>query len=166
MARWQLRRPVPTQFWSIQHGVCCRNNGQGILRCVDWRGETNQRRLYYGYFWWNHEEAAATTRVPWLHVREQTSQLSGVPKRIGKGFSMGFIAIWFFYPNRKYIVNTNSFYIELTCKAASIFKVEFRDKRKATAKYLSSIGGEKSMNKVEKEEKKAGKVVSAINSVS
>ena len=92
--------------------------------------------------------------------------LVGSWKEEEKVFPWDLLQSEFFYPNRKYIVNTNSFYIELTCKAASIFKVEFRDKRKATAKYLSSIGGEKSMNKVEKEEKKAGKVVSAINSVS
>ena len=48
-----------------------------------------------------------------------------------------------FYPTRKDIVNTNSFCIELTCEAASIFRVEFRDDRKATAKYLSSIVGER-----------------------
>ena len=56
----------------------------------------------------------------------------------------------FFYPTRKDIVDTNSCCIELTCKAASIFRVEFRDERKATAKYLSSIGGENSMTKVNK----------------
>ena len=42
-----------------------------------------------------------------------------------------------FYHTRKYIVDTNSFCIEVTWGAASIFRVEFRDKRKATAKYLS-----------------------------
>ena len=47
----------------------------------------------------------------------------------------------FFYPTRKYIIYTNSFCIELTCEAASIFRVEFRDERKAISKYLSSIGG-------------------------
>ena len=62
-----------------------------------------------------------------------------------------------FYPTRKDIFDTNSFCIELTCEAASIFRVEFRDERKATAKYVPSIGGEKSMNKVEKEEKTAGR---------
>ena len=46
-----------------------------------------------------------------------------------------------FYPTHKDIVDTNSFFIELTCKAASIFRVEFRDKRNATTKYLSSIVG-------------------------
>ena len=62
----------------------------------------------------------------------------------------------FFYPNRKDIFDTNSFCIELTCEAESIFRVELRDERKATAKYLSSIVGENSMNKVEKEENTAG----------
>ena len=71
-----------------------------------------------------------------------------------------------FYPTRKDIVDTNSFCIELTCEASSIFRVEFRDDRKAAAKYLSSIGGENSMKKVEKEEKTAGKGISARNCVS
>ena len=53
-----------------------------------------------------------------------------------------------FYPTHKDIVDTKLFCIELTCKAASIFRVEFREERKATDKYLSSIFGEKSMNKV------------------
>ena len=79
---------------------------------------------------------------------------------------MVFIAIWVFYPTRKDIVGTNSFCIELTCKAASIFRVEFRDERKAAAKYLSSIGGEKSMKKVEKEEKTTRKGISESNFVS
>ena len=93
-------------------------------------------------------------------------QLSGVPKRRGQGFSIVFIAIWIFYPTQKYIVDINSFCIELTWEAASIFRVEFRDKRRATAKYLSSIDGENSMKKVEKEEKTAGKGISARNCVS
>ena len=48
----------------------------------------------------------------------------------------------------------------------SIFRVEFRYKRKAADKYLYSIGGEKSMKKVEKEEKTNGKRTSASNCVS
>ena len=72
----------------------------------------------------------------------------------------------FFYPTCKDIFYINSFCIELTCKSASIFRVEFRDKCKATAKYLSSIGEEKSMKKLEKEEKTAVKIISASNCVS
>ena len=71
-----------------------------------------------------------------------------------------------FYPTCKDIVNTNSFCIKLTCEAASISRVEFRDKHKATAKYLSSIGGEKSMKKVDKEEETSGKVIAASSCVS
>ena len=71
-----------------------------------------------------------------------------------------------FYPTRKDIFNTNSFCIELTYEAASIFRVEFRDKRNATTKYLSSIVWDKSMKKVEKEEKTVGKGILASNCVS
>ena len=42
---------------------------------------------------WNNEEAAATTRVPQLHFQEQIRQISGVPQRRGKVFTIGFIAI-------------------------------------------------------------------------
>ena len=71
-----------------------------------------------------------------------------------------------FYPTSKDIVDTNSFCSKLTCEAASIFRVEFRDKRKAAAKYLSEIGGEKSMKKVEKENKTARTRISEINCLS
>ena len=71
-----------------------------------------------------------------------------------------------FYPNRKDIVDINLFCIELKFEAASTFRVEFRYERKAIAKYLYSIGGEKSMKKVEKEEKTSRKVISARNFVS
>ena len=71
-----------------------------------------------------------------------------------------------FYPTHKDIVDTNSFCIELTCKAASIFRVEFRDERKATAKYIASIGGEMSTKQEDKEEKMGGKEISASNCVS
>ena len=53
-----------------------------------------------------------------------------------------------FYPTFKDIFDIKSFCIELTCEAVSIFRVGFRYERNATAKYLSSIGGEKSMKKV------------------
>ena len=71
-----------------------------------------------------------------------------------------------FYPTCKDIFDTNSFCIELTYKSASIFRVEFRDKRKATSKYFSFMCGDKSMKKVEKEEKTSGKGISASNFVS
>ena len=78
---------------NVDQNICCRHNGQEILRGVDSRRENNQQIIHNGYFLWNHEEAAATTRVPRLHVREQTRQLNGVPQIIGKGFAMGFITI-------------------------------------------------------------------------
>ena len=71
-----------------------------------------------------------------------------------------------FYPTRKYIVDTNSFCIDLTYEAAPTFRVDFRDEREATAKYFSSIGGVNSTKKVEKEEKTAGKGILASNCVS
>ena len=80
---------------------------------------------------------------------------------------MGFIAILIVLSYlQQYIVDNNSFCIEITCKAESNLRVEFREESKATAKYLSSIGGEKSMKKVEKEEKTAKKVIPESNCVS
>ena len=134
MAHWQLWIPVSTQLCSIQHGVCCTHNGKGILQGVDWQGETNRQIFHDGYFWWYHEEAAVTTTVPLLRFQEQTRHLSGVPQRRGNFFPWGLLRSELFYPTLKYIVDTNSFFIELTCKAASIFRVEFRDNRKAIAK--------------------------------
>ena len=56
--------------------------------------------------------------------------------------------------------------MELASEAASIFRIEFRDERKAIAKYLSAIGGSKSMKKITKEECNAGLGVDASNSIS
>ena len=67
--------------------------------------------------------------------------LVGSRKEEDKVFPWDLFRSELFYSTRKDIVDTNSFCIELTCKAASIFRVEFKDKHKATAKYLSSIGG-------------------------
>ena len=82
-----------TNTYTADQNICCRHNGQDILRGVDSRRENNQQIIHNGYFLWNHEEAAATTRVPRLHVREQTRQISGVPQRRGKVFATGFIEI-------------------------------------------------------------------------
>ena len=74
--------------------------------------------------------------------------LVGSRKEEEKVFPWDLLRSEFFYPTHKYIVDANSFCIELTCEAASIFGVEFRDERKATSRYVSSIGGDKSMEKV------------------
>ena len=71
-----------------------------------------------------------------------------------------------FYPTRKDIVDINLFCIELKFEAASTFRVEFRYERKAIAKYLYSIGGGKSMKKLDKEENTDGKGIPASNCVS
>ena len=68
-------------------------------------------------------------------------RLVGSRKEEEKVFPWDLLQSELFYPTRKDIVITNSFCIELTCEAASILRVEFRDERKATAKYLSFIGG-------------------------
>ena len=45
------------------------------------------------------------------------------------------------YPTRRDIVQASELSCELTVAAAVIFRKEFRDESKATAKYLSAIGG-------------------------
>lgn len=71
-----------------------------------------------------------------------------------------------FYPSRIDVLETNTVVPELGSEAAARFRVEFRDEKKATAKYLSAIGGEKSMKKVSMKERKAGRGIDASNSVS
>ena len=71
-----------------------------------------------------------------------------------------------FYPTRKDVLQTNSFCPDLASEAACIFRIEFRDETKATAKYLSSIDGPKSMKKVSKAERLAGRGVAASNCIS
>ena len=64
-------------------------------------------------------------------------RLVGSRKEEERVFPWDLLRSELFYCTRKDIFDTNSFCIELTCEAESIFRVEFRDKRKATAKYLS-----------------------------
>ena len=71
-----------------------------------------------------------------------------------------------FYPTRVDMIETNPFVPELASHAGAIFRVEFRDTRKATAKYLSDIGGTKSMKKITMAERRAGRGIDASNSVS
>ena len=66
--------------------------------------------------------------------RKKQVRLVGSRKEEEKGFPWDLFRSELFYSTRKDIVDTNSFCIELTCKAASIFRFEFRDERKATAK--------------------------------
>ena len=60
--------------------------------------------------------------------------LVGSRKEEEKVFPWDLLQSELFYPTRKDIVHADSFCIELTCEAASIFRVEFRDKHKATYK--------------------------------
>ena len=86
-----------------------------------------------------------------LMSEKKQGRFVGSCKEEDKIFPWDLLWYEFFYPTDKDIVDTNSFCIELTCEQASIFRVEFKDKRKVTNQYLSSIGGEKGMKKVEKE---------------
>ena len=71
-----------------------------------------------------------------------------------------------FYPTCRDVVQTDSACSELASVAASVFRIEFRDKRKATAAYLSDIKGARSMDKISDAEKLAGRGVAASNSIS
>ena len=71
-----------------------------------------------------------------------------------------------FYPARLDIVESTDYSVELASEAASIFRVEFFDETKATAKDLSATRGSKSTKKVYKGERKAGFGVDASNSIS
>ena len=70
-----------------------------------------------------------------------------------------------FYPTRLDIVESTSYSAELASEAATIFRKEFRDETKATAKYLSSIRGSRSLKKISEEERKAGQGIDASNSI-
>ena len=70
-----------------------------------------------------------------------------------------------FYLARLDIVQTKDMCAELGSKTASIFRLEFCNKRRATAKYLSSIDGKQSVKHLKKSEKKWGLGVSASNSL-
>ena len=67
---------------------------------------------------------------------------------------------------RKYILQSNTFSVLVSVEASSEFRVELRDKRKVTSKYVSNIKGSKSMKKVSKSERVAYWGIYAINSIS
>ena len=71
-----------------------------------------------------------------------------------------------FCPTRIDIKQTHNISCRLAEEAASIFLIEFRDERKATAGYLSSIQGMRSCAKISEEVRKAGLNQSASNSIS
>ena len=63
-----------------------------------------------------------------------------------------------YFPTQKDILQSNTFSALISAKASSEFRVEFRDNRKVTAKYVSGIKGTKSINKLSK----AGRVSSQV----
>ena len=71
-----------------------------------------------------------------------------------------------FYPDRDDIRKTDDLCRELAVTAASAFLIEFRDESKATAQYLSSIGGENSLAVISESKRKAGLGKESSNSTS
>ena len=71
-----------------------------------------------------------------------------------------------FFPTRTDILEAQEMATDVAVTAASIFRREFCDKRKATSAYLSAINGRKSINNVSSEERETGLVIDASNSVS
>ena len=71
-----------------------------------------------------------------------------------------------YFPMRKDILQSNKFSALISFKASSEFRVEFRDERTATAKYVSDIKGANSMKKVSKIERDSYWGIDASNSIS
>ena len=67
------------------------------------------------------------------------------------------------YPTRRDIVQASELSCELAVAAAVVFRKEFRDESKATAKYLSAIGGSVSMDQLSAEHLAAGQGIEATN---
>ena len=67
------------------------------------------------------------------------------------------------YPTRRDIVQASELSCELAVVAAVIFCKEFRDERKASAKYLSAIGGSASMKNISEEYLASGQGIEATN---
>ena len=70
------------------------------------------------------------------------------------------------YPTRRDIIQASELSHKLAVVAAVIFCKEFRDKKKATAKYLSAIDGSASMGKMSDEYLEARKGIEATNNAS
>ena len=97
---------------------------------------------------------------------EKSSNLVGPCTKEERVLPWDMVRTELFYPTRVDMLETTSVVPELASEAGAIFRVEFRDKGKATAKYLSSIGGTKSMKKITMAERRAGRGIDASNSVS
>ena len=79
---------------------------------------------------------------------------------------MTFVKNELFYSTRKDIVQTQPFAALLSVESGLEFQIQFRCKKKATAKYLIAINGEKSMARVTLAERVAGRGIDATNSIS
>ena len=79
---------------------------------------------------------------------------------------MAFVKNELFYSTRKDIVQTQPFAALLSVESGLEFQVQFRCKKKATAKYLIAINGEKSMARVTLTERVAGRGIDATTSIS
>ena len=60
------------------------------------------------------------------------------------------------YSHRQDMIQTSAVCSNLVAESVSVFRIEFQEKRKVRANYLSSIGGVKSVQKVTEEENMAG----------
>ena len=97
---------------------------------------------------------------------EKRSFLVGSRADDDKIFPFEFVKNELFYSTRKDIVQTQPFAALLSVESGLEFQVQFRCKKKATAKYLIAINGEKSMARVTLAERVAGRGIDATNSIS
>ena len=68
-----------------------------------------------------------------------------------------------YFPTRKDILQSNTFSALISVEALSEFRVEFRDERKVTSKYVHDINGSESMKKVSKVERVKSQGIDASN---
>ena len=75
-------------------------------------------------------------------IEEQQNSPVGSQTEEEKLYPYDLLRAELYFSTRKYILQSNTFSALISVKASSEFRVEFRDKRKATAKYVSDIKGE------------------------
>ena len=94
---------------------------------------------------------------------ERESRVPGSKKKL---IPLDLIRAELFYPKRKEICQTFKMSVKLAEEAAAVFLVEFRDPKKATSHYLSSINGQRSQAIITEEERLASLGLHSDNSVS
>ena len=97
---------------------------------------------------------------------EQHSCPVGSQSEKDKLFPYDLLRAELYFPTRKDIIQSNKLSALISVESSSVFRVEFRDKKRGTSKFVSDIKWVKITNKVLNTERVASWGIDASNSIS